>query len=1452
MADFYFFTDVDAIDIQSQSQAFGSINNNQFRVSNLFSASTISNPRAFLICDGQIAALPNASNPNQLIDVILRPTVKLSNKLGGQHVDIKYIIYKGIQKSSLINGSEIAQRTSNQLTQIIWTNQDLINENIGINNTPSASILRYDSDVNEDVLLDKIFYGDQNEYTFEVINGGIYIGDFTPNQFGVVIVLDEIRSRPKTNLSNDTEVVIDVTEILDPYEVRIKKEEVLRYMDLTSLYGAFFNSQILYKQSSDNLEMSENKPLGFRKDAKGLEIYNILLQKFYNKNRVYIDIRNELNLSFNFYNNYSNLIKIKQGINSTESEIDYYNQNNGWPLLILDYKNNEGDTLYFPSIVSTKQIQIGFKLPYVASVNSRPHVFFSQGIPYSNRDRSFPEYPVHRDCFIDIGRVNNSDPNYTAEVKIAVPSVSINNLTPPISQLVRIKYLKNSFVNDAISSYPNQNNKFDCVFQPYLMNNKFSDIIGSTDAMLEIRSWKEDSYIPLGVPDSIFSQNNSLVRKNFVANIGVGKDKNNTVFFAFLTQRNSDYSNQTPLNIVDSFSTANDVLAQVSKSNNNFNDGVLNNQIFKGELQLSVNPAVNTPYLRFIQTTSNRLRGSFQFPSQQSNIDNELVAVVIKNTTITELFLANDLDSTKDVFLKFNFQSNSLDINQTSYSSWQLSLKGYKKVNDVWEFIEWVPQNPIILYGYNENGTKGNQPYILVEKDAEIDVSDFQSELNDDCIFSPNDPIGSNTITDQNFINHFYDFYQRLVVANSGHLPSKNLLENLFNLPDNQIDPNLIRVWLANDIKCVELPEDMGMLPKGYLAEMCTLFVIWRLNKLMRGDITQPSNFISGPYWNNYKNILIANGFIEPFDSNSISKVNWERLLSEIIIGIDNKRGKLPIGSKFYLGNEISRKKILFRRMFQGKPGFDSFNRDEQNVNLFVFPGGTPNIGMNEQGDFRTNKLMINILNDINNETVRIINKESNCLFRFFTGNNVVPDSAILAVGNGSGTKGLFNLDDEAIQLFFYNFNLQQINNNNRFLLETSLVNSKLFNLPLNEVNSTIVHLSLFGIDSSNNNNSGRIIDVSVLNNKGNYKYICRFQTTDLAGVPLPIDSYDTSTLQGTTVTQPSQYIYIFSDVNNRPVAFYNSDLKDLRFVKLNPGDKINVDLRTGGDEISLLVNITPTSSKIESLHLIYNDLFADDVYELSNSQAESIIDTSEKFLVIDKIAELINDGYTSSSFQIELLPGFIGKLNPESEFGIERDSDYWFDPFTGPIKSEVSTMANNLASPLRFGLLEVSVGDIITLRCYSYVSPVWSRLDDKLRNDFRYISDVNAQQQKITNLNALTSFNDSVYGSFARISKEKTGESEDIPSYNGVLSSFRCYGMLESLLYNVYKAGVNKGFSAEELDNIISVMDQAFYNTEISPIKVIGIGNNITYQNYQDYKWYTSLQSQNLYKWRP
>ena len=52
MASFYFFTDVDLLQTQNASQAFGPISNTSFRTTSLHQSS--SNANAYAVCDGQV------------------------------------------------------------------------------------------------------------------------------------------------------------------------------------------------------------------------------------------------------------------------------------------------------------------------------------------------------------------------------------------------------------------------------------------------------------------------------------------------------------------------------------------------------------------------------------------------------------------------------------------------------------------------------------------------------------------------------------------------------------------------------------------------------------------------------------------------------------------------------------------------------------------------------------------------------------------------------------------------------------------------------------------------------------------------------------------------------------------------------------------------------------------------------------------------------------------------------------------------------------------------------------------------------------------------------------------------------------------------------------------------------------------------------------------------------
>ena len=95
MASFYFFTDVDLLQTQNASQAFGPISNTSFRTTSLHQSS--SNANAYAVCDGQVFIQQNSQNSN-LVNLLIKP----KNQGIVNFVNVKYFVYRGILKNTLI------------------------------------------------------------------------------------------------------------------------------------------------------------------------------------------------------------------------------------------------------------------------------------------------------------------------------------------------------------------------------------------------------------------------------------------------------------------------------------------------------------------------------------------------------------------------------------------------------------------------------------------------------------------------------------------------------------------------------------------------------------------------------------------------------------------------------------------------------------------------------------------------------------------------------------------------------------------------------------------------------------------------------------------------------------------------------------------------------------------------------------------------------------------------------------------------------------------------------------------------------------------------------------------------------------------------------------------------------------------------------------------------------
>ena len=301
MANFCFFTDHTLLNNQLD-KVFGPTSTNpdtEYRIQNLHTG--MSDLPAFAVTSGEILVQEVSTDP-ALVNIVLKP----NNQPDFNFPRIEYIIYKGILKSSLIVGDEVAEELTNDLTESIWLAQNKRNEKIeaatGSNpgETPSANCLGinftnaalspYTAD--DDSPLHIAFFNEDSDFQLPSVRKGWEIGQFDSTSFGILIAFESISTPHSFGLARELDSIISVSPLggvptqVETFEHNHDKERVLSYLDDAAFFGAFFLDKIDVK-IADEFE-----------EKGGDDVYDLLISKYLNKNAVYISIYNEYNSSF--------------------------------------------------------------------------------------------------------------------------------------------------------------------------------------------------------------------------------------------------------------------------------------------------------------------------------------------------------------------------------------------------------------------------------------------------------------------------------------------------------------------------------------------------------------------------------------------------------------------------------------------------------------------------------------------------------------------------------------------------------------------------------------------------------------------------------------------------------------------------------------------------------------------------------------------------------------------------------------------------------------------------------------------------------------------------------------------------------------------------------------------------------------------------------------------------
>jgi len=651
MAKFHFFTDIDLINQQPNSQAFGPVIGNeatQYRVTSLHTAS--SNPNAYAVCKGDILVQPDINNTN-LVNVILRPALQPNNI-----PQIKYYIYRGILKNSLIDGNNVAD-SINKLTKSIPANTD--KKTLGIDLFGTTNFENTDP-------IDNAFTKSKTGFElWHCDSGGWSIGTFDKNNFGFEIMLEDMGFNPTFDIIRNNNNVIQINALTGSetpaqiFEHWHDKEEILNYLDPAVFYGNFYDDIIYARKSTDSIDSDLNP--SFSKEKNNGIYTNILLGNsqgnFFNRNKIYLDIRNELNYSINYFKNYGNNIKISYLNNNSEpiNEINYYENN--WPLCVLsDLPNgNEKNTI---------------KIALPKGDNTLPLSYVSIGErKLTNKEK----VKYGKTNFIDLEVVDN-EIYTTNSIAINTPNYNDNDKTR-ICSYIKIKYLKRfdlkAIVPKSEGSVLRAAHYLDHLFIPLEMN-----LTSPSTNVLKIKMYNNDNYI-----DTL-----KEFGLDYIANIGIASDIGHHVFFASIKDVRTKNR-----------SVAKNKILSISSGTRPLIDNFLNT-IFPNASFIFETISDNGESIKIYRYPT--AKKSFFTQPNKIDYNKEIIVIMLSNDNYTSILNIAQQQFSSKYKVYLGVENNVED----NYERFDLVLRGLIEENDQITVkkvsVSDNSNNPVEIYGY--------------------------------------------------------------------------------------------------------------------------------------------------------------------------------------------------------------------------------------------------------------------------------------------------------------------------------------------------------------------------------------------------------------------------------------------------------------------------------------------------------------------------------------------------------------------------------------------------------------------------------------------------------------------------------------------------------------------------------------------------------------------------------
>jgi hypothetical protein len=719
----YFFTEHLKIQDQNLNQAFGAIDINQYRLGNMFSAVSGETPKAFAITDGQV--LVQKIDGTNKYSIVLKPTIQPD--LNFPKID--YIIYKGIKEDSLISGSLVAPTTENDLTRIIHENATAwyaaknpsetvpatepdANRSLGL--VYNATSVEPDYLKLDSAPLSDAFFA-TNGITLTTVFGGNYIGNFdTSGDFGIIIVFEKIGFQPTFKLARELDSLLTLAPLgnsptnADVFQRKHKKEEILAFIDSCAFFGAFSVSEIkVYNGTSFESKTADS-------------LYTEVISKHFNKNKIYIDIRNDFEDSFNYYENYNNTIKWSLDNSNTLIDVNYY-RNFGWPILVI---NDEQISTEFSSTNINKIIKLSFP-----SLDQTMLVYFKKVF---RNELEFNE--VNDKLFINPVLTNG----YFSIEDLKVPK----SIDRSISNYFQIKILTNAISSNAVPTLAVSG--FQIPRKTYLDN-----LFPVFDMTIPFDATSGKSLLKVYY-DSNFVDKKYINNSNYTSNIGIAKDNNFVTLISFPNKYNlnikQNKDDKMPLSGMEGVSGSLFLLELDNKVNSI--------KLVKSKFTID---SVDIEFLKFVPETTTVLEPdseeSVGLTTDKFTFD-DVTVLALTTAEYDVLLQLKNTEFTDDykVYLGIHNIVTDVDDNGITYTKFEYCLRSLK--NDGSGNItvhEAFPTTPIISYtdsklngieyernyeeaiGYDnfQSGTLRYEDYFIsLQSPIETIVNEFEQKLN--------------------------------------------------------------------------------------------------------------------------------------------------------------------------------------------------------------------------------------------------------------------------------------------------------------------------------------------------------------------------------------------------------------------------------------------------------------------------------------------------------------------------------------------------------------------------------------------------------------------------------------------------------------------------------------------------------------------------------------------------